>query len=477
MAALDLPLITTEEIRGLVGDRVNVYLAGVDVLLAQHIRFVGVTRVDRSEVEIAALCLQNSDLHGNPHRLDFTVKFLPNSRKQFGVACSCKGGQGVCKHIVALLIYISRNKFADLKEATCTDVTQVWGKIKRSSESMYEAVSIKKFCHGAPDTKIQIRVREDVFPQANELIMKYAPGSELQKMREKRRSCVNVPVPENRCILMDIDTCKVILSAGMHAPFHDNYILFAEQGGNVLRPKCLMDLSAEQQNFYMNRVRVSLDDAVDICLDTVSQANARWEAERALRLTASAAYSFISPWNKSPHLVDWPTKVSKFFTYKFSDNTATQYGTIMEPRARDWYTKTTNKDVLLAGLMVNPAVPWLGYSPDGIVPQLNRIIEIKCPCKYKDLSLQEMVRALSFVDTSGENFSLKKKHNYYCQVQLGMFIANVPRCDFIIYSESENQCIIIPVDLDRDLVVSDYIPKLQTVYFKYMLPYLSNNAQ
>ncbi|KAJ8677274.1 hypothetical protein QAD02_013061 [Eretmocerus hayati] len=131
MAALDLPLITTGEIRVSVGDRVNVYLAGVDVLLAQHIRFVGVTRVDRSEVETAALCVQNSDLHGNPHRLNFTVKFLPNSRKEFGVACSCKAVESVCKHIVALLLHISRNKFADLKEATCTDVTQIWDNIKK----------------------------------------------------------------------------------------------------------------------------------------------------------------------------------------------------------------------------------------------------------------------------------------------------------------------------------------------------------
>ncbi|KAJ8677275.1 hypothetical protein QAD02_013062 [Eretmocerus hayati] len=186
-------------------------------------------------------------------------------------------------------------------------------------------------------------------------------------MREKRRSCVNVPVTANRCILMDVDTCKQILSAGIHAPFHDNYILFAEQEANVLRPKCLMDLSAKQQNFYTNRVRVSFDDAVNICLYTVSQANARRGVERACRLTASAAYPFISPWNKSPHLDDWPTKVSKFFTHKFSGNTATHYTTRMELRARDWYTKTVNKDVLLAGLMVNPAVPWLGYSPDGIV--------------------------------------------------------------------------------------------------------------
>ncbi|KAJ8666776.1 hypothetical protein QAD02_008438 [Eretmocerus hayati] len=287
---------------------------------------------------------------------------------------------------------------------------------------MYDAVSIKKFCHGAPDDKIQIRVKEDVFPRANELILKYAPKSELKKIREKRRSYINIPAPTNRCSVITADSCRVYLSCNIHPLFSDGYVLFTVKYGTGEEQKCLLDLDLDEKTFYQQNIRVSLEEAIKIC------------------------------------------------------NTCTKYDTKMEPRARDCYFKMIKQDVVLAGLMVNPNIPWLGFSPDGLVPNLKRIVEIKCPYKFKDLPVNEMIKKLSFIDTTGENYSLKEKHKYHCQVQLGMFIANVPRCDFVVYSAADNNCIIIPVYLDKTLVVDDYIPKLRQVFFKYMLTYLSHSA-
>lgn len=48
---------------------------------------------------------------------------------------------------------------------------------------------------------------------------------------------------------------------------------------------------------------------------------------------------------------------------RFSGNDATRYGKSCEGQAFQEYTRLTNNTVTKLGLVVNPLVPWLGYSP------------------------------------------------------------------------------------------------------------------
>ena len=55
-------------------------------------------------------------------------------------------------------------------------------------------------------------------------------------------------------------------------------------------------------------------------------------------------------------------------------------------KARNIYVSDTDFTVDLCGLVMNPSLPWLGASPDGIVhdplePSVG-LLEIKCPCIY-----------------------------------------------------------------------------------------------
>jgi len=53
----------------------------------------------------------------------------------------------------------------------------------------------------------------------------------------------------------------------------------------------------------------------------------------------------------------------------------------------------------------------------------SHIIEIKCPIKGKKKCAYDVVCELPWItkDVNG-NFNLKKKHEYFCQVQIGLFI-------------------------------------------------------
>ena len=73
-----------------------------------------------------------------------------------------------------------------------------------------------------------------------------------------------------------------------------------------------------------------------------------------------------------------------------------------------------------------------------------------------------------FVEGTSNNAKLKRNHQYYAQVQLGMFIFNCCKCDFIIYGGKHDEIFIIDVKRD-DKFLFDMIQKLQWVYFRYLL--------
>ena len=58
-----------------------------------------------------------------------------------------------------------------------------------------------------------------------------------------------------------------------------------------------------------------------------------------------------------------------------------------------------------------------------------------------------------------------------------MFITNTKTCDFVIYSSKDDDCYIIHVPYNKTLVLNEYIPKLQYIYFTHMLRYLSEENE
>ena len=69
---------------------------------------------------------------------------------------------------------------------------------------------------------------------------------------------------------------------------------------------------------------------------------------------------------------------------------------------------------------------------------------------------------------------LKEKHMYYCQVQLGMFFTDLKFCHLVIYSSFDDSCYIVEVEFDYHNVFNEYLPKLQFVYFSFLLTFLAD---
>ena len=194
--------------------------------------------------------------------------------------------------------------------------------------------------------------------------------------------------------------------------------------------------------------------------------------ERKKRISASLARTLVTyTTNKSP---DWSQKIKSYLDNKFPGNKDTAYGVRMETFARKCYERITDYTVTEAGLCINPKIPWLCCSLDGLVIG-SHTIEIKCPSVGKSKKASEMLKDLTYIDAKDINdVKLLKTNNYYCQVQLGMFISNLKNCHFILYSSENDSCFFFSVPFDEQRVVNGYLPKLQYVYFSHMLKYLSS---
>lgn len=150
------------------------------------------------------------------------------------------------------------------------------------------------------------------------------------------------------------------------------------------------------------------------------------------------------------------------------DHTKPPTGNIyMAAGATSYHTEGT---VSKCGLVIDEKRPFLGASPDGIVDCSccgRGVIEIKCPYKFRELSLQSALTDDSF--SLREDYSLKCTHKYYAQVQLQMLVCDVQYADFMIWTPID--CVISRVNRDTSFV-SDMLQKLESFWQMCILPEL-----
>ena len=103
-------------------------------------------------------------------------------------------------------------------------------------------------------------------------------------------------------------------------------------------------------------------------------------------------------------------------------------------------------------LIIFYAEPWLAFSPDGVSIKNSKpfgLLEIKCPYELENGKTETLLKKCKFLWSMANELSLKKRHQYYAQIQMGMALLNLQHCDFVIYSSVSNSIRIIVVALDE----------------------------
>ena len=107
-------------------------------------------------------------------------------------------------------------------------------------------------------------------------------------------------------------------------------------------------------------------------------------------------------------------------------NRAMQWGTDIEPMAREKYAERMGYEVFEVGFTPYPEYPNLaGGSPDGVIREEKGIIEIKCP-----YTLEKHLE--HFLYTKPEDLK-ENNEQYYWQCVMNMLVTDTDFCDFVSY--------------------------------------------
>lgn len=207
-----------------------------------------------------------------------------------------------------------------------------------------------------------------------------------------------------------------------------------------------------------------------------------WYDHRVGRITASKFYMVCHFSGRN-----YPTSIVKSimqYSKDISRLPQIQWGIQNESTARNQYIdmlapKHINLKVEPVGLVVNPKLPYLGASPDGIVTCDCcgvGLLEIKCPYKYRSVDPHTIAGTDFFLGRNSDGeLHLKTSHSYYYQVQGQLAICGREYCDFVCWTT--NGLYTERISFDHELFDS-IRPQLEQFFQMYLLPeLLSRNLE
>ncbi len=190
----------------------------------------------------------------------------------------------------------------------------------------------------------------------------------------------------------------------------------------------------EKERYFWEAMVQSAQDPATIFQKTIGQAsNPEWFLQRKNRITASVARKIAKGRRKDVRI--------RYFVEDVKPNKGMEYGSSMEPTAREQYKILFKNEVEDCGLVVNSSLPWLACTPDGIILKNGQtiVLEIKCPSSCEDSQI-----SVPYV----KNGQLQKSHPYYCQIQIQMLLCQSNICHFFIFSTADFMLIEVPFDLE-----------------------------
>ena len=122
------------------------------------------------------------------------------------------------------------------------------------------------------------------------------------------------------------------------------------------------------------------------------------------------------------------------------------------------------------GLFIQKHMAFVGASPDSIVECDccgKGVVEVKCPYKYREVSLSDVVQNTDCCIDA--NFNLKQSHKWYEQVQFQMGVINVQYCDFVYWTPID--AVICRVERNDEIITSMFA-KCSQLWFDHLLPEL-----
>ena len=334
----------------------------------------------------------------------------PITRKWLSGRCGCPtGGDGLCKHAYALVYTINHER-----TEACTDQGSQWSKPSQAVQDLYpKGLTAEELYTGKYTPRSSTVPTEDKLKEIAAELAKFGlTESSLYKTvsadaTEQMEVDVPPPTPSDTI-------SKMFQAREIETPLVSGFDL-----GQLQDPM--------KQFYQQNIIVAEANRYVDIFQRTLSQSDCEiWFLERGSRISSSQAKNIYT--SKKSHTC------LNYFKKKKISHPNLDYGIANEENARLKYSEVTGYSVERCGLVISHTYNWLCGSPDGVVQNAageRLLLEIKCPknCEGAKISVPWVK------DSKLKMVNSKQGAEYYCQVQLLMFLCRAKKCHFFIWSE------------------------------------------
>lgn len=131
----------------------------------------------------------------------------------------------------------------------------------------------------------------------------------------------------------------------------------------------------------------------------------------------------------APEILNDPVKYADWLERTKKSSFAMDWGKYFENKARDEFAAMMGWHIEQVGTYTHDEFSYLLASPDGVVTDLNLLIEIKCPQVKNFVDYAKGIR---------RGLSLKEiETSYYWQVQTQLACTNADGCAFVVYHPDE----------------------------------------
>lgn len=215
---------------------------------------------------------------------------------------------------------------------------------------------------------------------------------------------------------------------------------------------------------------------------TVNQSSCEdWLVLRRTRVTASEA-GLICKTQKPETLAN---KVKNKFMGSTFQSKLMKLGLDMEVTGRQRVLKwikseydskdVTNVTIEECGLFIDPEHHMLACTPDGVIDEMNAIVEIKTACASFNETIEwgienKKIKHLKY-DKNKKDLILKPRHNYHFQVQMQLHITGRDMCIFI--TQTEKDFVIQEIYRD-DKFWDEMVHRLIDFWYFFALEYLDS---
>ena len=359
--------------------------------------------------------------------------------------CNCPAGlSGYCNHIMALLLELAEYSLNSLKvvptEKVCTSVLRKWG-VPGNKETVKYPV-MKTVLHANV-------MKKGIAPTIYEARLNYNAiknVKSIKKLQDELRA-LNTNIGYAYIIPNNLNLDSEVTKFGVQfvgsplsyqlLPVKRDFIVLGKLPEQIhtstlsILPIRFLDIpdSSQKEMEFLEKIKLSPDESIKLQAQTIKQRECpQWFKERKYRITSSNAHKIYIRKKNFETLVKQvtqnirklPANVNEMFNHGVinEDVAKEKFVCVMNYRLRE------NVKIEETDLLVQPCLPWLGASPDGLVFTKSGIhlMEVKCPYTKRNTNPNCLVNDKTFyIGTlpTGELF-LKKDHafGYYTQVQL-----------------------------------------------------------